>query len=65
VHGEDAYGFFEPIVVGDTITVDAAVTDARVKQGRSGLLGFLTTERRFTNGYGELCATMRTIVIRR
>jgi acyl dehydratase len=65
VHGEDAYAFFEPILAGDTITVSAAVTDARVKQGRSGLLGFLTTERRFTNGSGQLCATLRTLVIRR
>ncbi len=65
VHGEDAYAFFEPILAGDAITVEAAVTDARVKQGRSGLLGFLTTERRFTNRYGALCATLRTLVIRR
>lgn len=65
VHGEDAYAFFEPILAGDTITVSTAVTDARVKQGRSGLLGFLTTERRFSNASGALCATMRTLVIRR
>ncbi len=65
VHGEDAYAFFEPIIVGDSITVEAAVTDARVKEGRSGLLGFLTTERRFVNGSGKLCATLRTLVIRR
>ncbi len=65
VHGEDAYEFLEPIVAGDTITVHAAVSDATLKEGRSGLLGLVSMERRFVNQQDRLCAVLRTIVIRR
>lgn len=65
VHGEDAFEFHEPIIVGDVITVHAAITDATLKQGRSGPLGLVTLERRFVNQLGKLCAVLRTIVIRR
>jgi hydroxyacyl-ACP dehydratase HTD2-like protein with hotdog domain len=65
VHGEDSYEFFEPIVVGDMITVSTAITETRLKQGRSGLLGLVTSERCYTNQLGQLCAVMRTITIRR
>ncbi len=65
VHGEDAYEFHEPMIVGDEITLAMAISDARLKQGRSGLLGLVTEERRFTNQRGALCAVLRTILIRR
>ncbi len=65
VHGEDGFEFHEPIIVGDVITVTAAVTDAQLKHGRSGLLGLVTWERRFTNQLDQLCAISRTTVIRR
>lgn len=65
VHGEDSYEFAEPIIVGDLITVSTAITDAKLKQGRSGLLGLITSERRYTNQLGQFCAVMRTISIRR
>ena len=65
VHGEDGFEYHEPIIVGDVITIEALVRDAQLKRGRSGLLGLVTTERRFTNQLGQLCAVARTIVIRR
>jgi acyl dehydratase len=65
VHGEDEYEFHEPMIVGDEITLEMAITEARLKQGRSGLLGLVTEERRFTNQLGVLCAVLRTILIRR
>ena len=65
VHGKDSFEFHEPIIVGDMITVSAAITDAQLKHGRSGLLGLVTSERRFTNQIGQLCAVLRTISIRR
>ena len=65
VHGEDAFEFHEPIIVGDLVTVHAAITDATLKHGRSGPLGLVTLERRFVNQLGQLCAVLRTIVIRR
>jgi acyl dehydratase len=65
VHGEDEYELHEPMIVGDEITLRMAITDARLKQGRSGPLGLVVEERRFTNQLGELCAVLRTTLIRR
>jgi acyl dehydratase len=65
VHGEDEYEFHEPMIVGDEITLEMAISAARLKQGRSGLLGVVVEERRFTNQFGTLCAVLRTTLIRR
>ena len=65
VHGEDEYEFHEPLIVGDEITLAMAITDAHLKHGRSGLLGLIVEERRFTNQFGRLCAVLRTTLIRR
>ena len=65
VHGEDEYEFHEPMIVGDDITLRMAITDAHLKQGRSGQLGLVVEERRFTNQFGKLCAVLRTTLIRR
>ena len=65
VHGEDEYEFHEPVIVGDEIAMQTAITDARLKQGRSGPLGIVVEERRFTNQLGTLCAALRTTLVRR
>jgi acyl dehydratase len=65
VHGEDEYEFHEPVIVGDEIAMQMTITDARLKQGRSGPLGIVVEERRFTNQLGRLCAVLRTTLIRR
>ena len=65
VHGEDEYEFHEPGIVGDEIAMQMTITDARLKQGRSGPLGIVVEERRFTNQLGTLCAVLRTTLIRR
>ena len=65
VHGEDEYEFHEPVIVGDEIAMQTTITDARLKQGRSGPLGLVVEERRFTNQLGKLCAVLRTTLIRR
>jgi acyl dehydratase len=65
VHGQDDYDFHEPMVVGDRLTVRTAITDARLKHGKSGRLGQVVSERRFTNQRGELCAVLRTTLFRR
>jgi hypothetical protein len=51
--------------VGDEITLELTIAEARLKQGRSGLLGLVVEERRFTNQLGRLCAVLRTTLIRR
>jgi acyl dehydratase len=65
VHGQDDYEFHEPLVVGDTVTVATRITDARIRHGRSGRLGVVVSERRFTNQRGELNAVLKTTLFRR
>lgn len=65
VHGQDDYEFFEPMIVGDVITVRTAMVDAKLKHGKVGRLGQVVSERRFTNQRGELCAVLRTTLFRR
>jgi acyl dehydratase len=65
IHGGDSYEFHEPMVVGDTITVRATVTQTSVKQGKAGAMGIIVTRREFRNQHGQLCAVMDTTNIRR
>lgn len=65
LHGGDSYEFHEPMVVGDTITMTAEVTETSVKQGKAGVMGFVTSRREFRNQSGVLCAVMSTTNIRR
>ncbi|MBU1357991.1 MAG: MaoC family dehydratase N-terminal domain-containing protein [Gammaproteobacteria bacterium] len=65
LHGGDAYEFHVPLIVGDTVTVSAAVTETSVKEGKSGVMGVIVTRREFRNQHGELCAVMSTTNLRR
>jgi hypothetical protein len=53
------------MIVGDEITMQTVISDARLKQGRSGPLGLVVEERRFRDQLGTLCAVLRTTLIRR
>ena len=65
IHGGDTYEFHEPMVVGDTITVSAAITETALKQGKAGPMGLIVTRREFRNQFGQLCAVMHTTNLRR
>lgn len=65
VHGQDDYDFHEPMIVGDAITVSTEITSTSLKQGKSGRLGLVVSERRFTNQNGQLCAVLKTTLFRR
>jgi acyl dehydratase len=65
IHGQDSYEFHEPMVVGDVITVSAAVEATSVKEGKSGAMGVIVTRREFRNQLGQLCAVMSTTNLRR
>jgi len=65
IHGGDSYEFHEPMIVGDTITVSAAVSETALKQGKSGPMGVIVTRREFRNQHGQLCAVMSTTNLRR
>ena len=65
IHGGDSYEFHEPMIVGDTVTVQASVSETSVKQGKSGVMGAVVTRREFRNQHGALCAVMSTTNLRR
>lgn len=65
VHGQDDYELYEPMIAGDDVTVTTAITEVRLRHGRSGRLGQVVSERRVTNQRGELCAVLKTILFRR
>jgi acyl dehydratase len=65
VHGQDDYELHAPMIVGDDVTVSTAITDTRLKRGKTGRLGQVVSERRFTNQRGELNAILKTTLFRR
>ena len=54
MRGGNLYQFFQPVRVGDLITIRRKVTDLKEKEGRTGTLVFLTYEVKYTNQRGEL-----------
>ena len=58
--GGSEYEFFEPIRVGDRITVTKAIVELTERQGRLGTMLFTTAETRYVNQLGQLAATQRT-----
>ena len=58
--GGSEYEFFEPIRVGDRITVTRAIVDLNERQGRLGTMLFTVSETRYVNQFGQLAATQRT-----
>ena len=58
--GGSEYRFFEPVRVGDTITVTRALVQIFERQGRLGTMLFKIAETRYRNQLGELVATQRT-----
>ena len=65
LHGGDAYEFHEPMIVGDVITMTAAITETSVKQAKVGPMGVVVSRREFRNQHGALCAVMSTTNLRR
>lgn len=58
--GGSEYEFFEPIRVGDRITVTRAIVELIERQGRLGTMLFTVSETRYVNQLGQLAATQRT-----
>ncbi|MFW6195321.1 MAG: MaoC family dehydratase N-terminal domain-containing protein [Chloroflexota bacterium] len=61
--GGSEYRFYEPVRVGDRITVTRALVDLFEKDGKLGRMLFKVYETRYTNHLGELAATQRTTTI--
>jgi acyl dehydratase len=64
LHGEQEFEFFQPIVVGDTLTAVIRIADLYEKPGkRGGTMTFCVMETDFTNQRGELAARARATSI--
>ena len=63
VRGGDDWEFYEPVRVGDTVTVRWKITDVYEKEAKSGQLVFIKTEHDFTNQNGKLLARQRVTTI--
>lgn len=57
--------FFQPIRPGDTLTVKARLVDIQEREGRSGQMAFVITERTYTNQRGETVVVARSTDIAR
>jgi len=62
--GGSEWEYFEPIRVGDRITVVSKVADLRESAGKLGPMVFITIETSYTNQFGQLCAVQRATGIR-
>ena len=58
------YEFFKPVKAGDTITFSSAISDIRVREGRTGKMAFIITETTYTNQNSEVVAKTRATSIR-
>jgi acyl dehydratase len=61
--GGSKYRYFEPVRVGDEITVVRKITDLFEKHGRMGTMLFKISELNYTNQDGQLVATQSTTTI--
>ena len=61
--GGSKYRYFEPVRVGDQITVVRKISDLFEKHGRMGAMLFKISEMAYTNQDGQLVATQSTTTI--
>ena len=61
LHGEQRFDYVEPIVAGDTITVESRFTDIYDK--KNGALEFLVKESVATNQHGKRVANIRSVLV--
>ena len=54
IRGGNKFQFFQPVKVGDQISIHRKITDLKEKQGRRGPLVFLTYDLRYANQNGDL-----------
>ena len=64
VDGGSDWEYFEPIRVGDRITVVTKLTDIREAAGRLGMMVIMSFEFTYTNQFGQVCVIQRSNLIR-
>lgn len=63
-NGGNEIELYEPLRVGDRITVTSRLIDALVKEGKLGKMLFLTWDFTYTNQLGEVVAKSHNTMIR-
>ena len=63
LHGSTELECYQPVVLGDTLTVTAKITDIRERQGKMGKTAFVTFELTYKNQRQELIARCRQMLI--
>jgi N-terminal half of MaoC dehydratase len=64
LHGEAAWDYLAPVLVGDELTATARVTGVTSREGRrGGTMKMITIETEFTNQRGELAVRRRDTLI--
>ena len=64
LNGGNEIELYEPLRVGDQITVTSKLVDALVKEGRMGKMLFLIWDFIYTNQFGDVVAKSRNTIIR-
>ena len=64
LNGGNELEYFQPIRLGDTITVTGRVIDLREREGRMGRMLIILSEVTYTNQRGEVAAKCRNTQIR-
>ena len=63
LHGSTELECYQPVKVGDTLTVAAKITDVRERQGKMGKTAFVTFELTYKNQRQELIARCRQMLL--
>jgi len=63
LHGSTELECYQPVVVGDTLTVATKIADIRERQGKMGKTAFVTFELNYKNQRQELIARCRQMLI--
>jgi acyl dehydratase len=64
VIGGNVIELYEPIRVGDRISVTSRLVDALVKKGKMGKMLILVSEHTYTNQFGDAVAKCQNTIIR-
>ena len=63
LHGGTELECYQPITVGDTVTVTAKISDIRERQGKMGKMAFVNFDLTYKNQRQELIAKCRQMII--
>ncbi len=63
LHGSTELEVFLPVIVGDTITVEASIAALREREMAGNKMAFITLQKEYTNQRGEKVASCKQLAI--